>query len=246
MTVEPYANGGDRNARVYLGGTCWRAGDADHLGDQADRQNSQVDGSDGQVDVSGGSTDVLDQSNNTEMTGLSHRDNAGMYLSVGDTKCTVLETDGVGCHVDVSTGQMDASSIEMDAVIPTNAAEIISIPRRKHKPPDSPVDTARTAPDKPDGRRNLADTSSICTDMHSIETNRKTAGIDNRNVRIHQINLTPRNSPETHKIATAKPIGQWRKVSVREVEVYIPVNASIETASRTFAFGWLKSEDEAM
>ena len=44
----------------------------------------------------------------------------------------------------------------------------------------------------------------------------------------------------------AKPIGQWRKVSTGDGEVYIPWNTSIEASGRTFEFGWFESVEEAI
>ena len=45
---------------------------------------------------------------------------------------------------------------------------------------------------------------------------------------------------------TAKPIGQWRKVSARDGEVYVPWNTSIEASGRTFKFRQFKSVEEAL
>ena len=36
----------------------------------------------------------------------------------------------------------------------------------------------------------------------------------------------------------------WRKVNAEDTDVYVPVDAPIETTSRTFVFGWLESGDK--
>ena len=66
------------------------------------------------------------------------------------------------------------------------------------------------------------------------------------NVRKCQTSSTPRNSPETRDIATAKPIGQWRKVSAGDREVYVLWNASIEASGQTFEFRQFESIEEAI
>ena len=94
-TVEPYANDGNRNACVYLGGMRWCAGDASRPK--------------GQSDVSIGQTDMLDESHSAETANMSHSDSAGTYLGAGGSKCNVEETDGLAGHTDGVRSHADMS-----------------------------------------------------------------------------------------------------------------------------------------
>ena len=112
-TVEPYTDDGDGNACVYLGGTCWHAGDTSRPK--------------GQSDVLIGQMDMLDESNSAEMANMNHSDSAGTYLGAGGSKCNVKEMDGltghmdgIGSHVDMSTVQTDVSSVETNLTKPAN------------------------------------------------------------------------------------------------------------------------------
>ncbi|KIM66639.1 hypothetical protein SCLCIDRAFT_21798 [Scleroderma citrinum Foug A] len=130
---------------------------------------------------------------------MDHGEGAGTYLNIGDVKHTVLEMGGIGCHVDASTGQTDTSSIEMDAVIPTNTMEIVSIPQRKQKLPDSPVDNTRTAPDEPNGIGSHTDALSGPMDIPSVEMNTGMPAKAPENISITQKKDKP---PNLHMEAT--------------------------------------------
>ena len=119
--VEPYANDGDGNACVYLGGTRWRAGDAS-------RSKGQSDVLRGSTDLLRVWTDTLNVSDSAETAVVSHGKGAGTYLGTGDVKCAIYETDGVGSHTDTSTGQTDAPSIKMNAIKPANESETVRLP----------------------------------------------------------------------------------------------------------------------
>ena len=116
---------------VYLGGTSWCASDTNSPG-------CRMDVSMGQADGSGVQMDAPSMSNRAEMDGISYRDNAGTHLRVGDAKHLVYEMDGARTHMGTLTGQTDAPSIEMNMNKPANAPDIVSIPRKKAKPPDLP------------------------------------------------------------------------------------------------------------
>ena len=138
-TVEPYADDDGEIPRMYLGGTQIRADDTNHPGNGADASSYQADGSRSQADRSRAWTDTLNMSNSAETAVISHGESVSTYLGVRDAKCAVLETDGVGCHADASTGQTDASSVETDAVIPTNETEIVSTRQNSPKMPNLPT-----------------------------------------------------------------------------------------------------------
>ena len=128
MTVELYANDGNGNACVYLGGMCWHAGDASCPKDQSDGSGCQTDVPRGSTDLSRAWTDTLNVSDSTEMNAMSDREGAGTYLATGDPKCLIHETDGDGVHADTSSGCRDAPSIETKAIKPANKTQIVSIP----------------------------------------------------------------------------------------------------------------------
>ena len=180
------------------------------------------------------------------MAMLGCGDGSSTYLGPGDAKRLVNETDGTGIHTDRSTGQADAPSVQTKAIKPAKVTETISIPRKKVKPPDLPIETARGHPDKLNGCGNLVDTSSICKDGHSDGDETETAVNETDIVRTRQISQRTRNLPYTPENGTPKRSTRWRKVSIDDGEVYIPLDALIEPASRTFAFGQLESGVETI
>jgi len=70
VSIESESLNGGEIPRVCLGGTRWRAGDANGPGCGTEMSRGQVDGWRGQ-------TDTPSMSNGTETTGISHRDGAG-------------------------------------------------------------------------------------------------------------------------------------------------------------------------
>ena len=147
-----------------------------------DESSGKVDMLQGLTDRSGVQMDDPSAPNKAETTGISHRDDAGTYLRVADVKRPVYETDGTGTHVGTLTGQMDASSIETNTVIPANMPENIRSSQKKAKPPDLPVEASRRHPDEPDGCGNHADASSAHMDSHCIGNGTEMAENDSRNV----------------------------------------------------------------
>ena len=137
------------------------------LGDRADGSEGLTDVSRGLADGSRESTDPSRELKRAETAMLGCGDGPSTYLGPGDAKRLVNEMDGAGIHADRLTGQADAPSVQMKAIKPAKATETISIPRKKVKPPDLPIETARGHPDELNGCGNLADTLSVCTDGHS-------------------------------------------------------------------------------
>ena len=154
--------------RMYLRSTNWRAGNPNGLGSQMDGSSCKVDVSTGQVDVLRGWTDTLEVSSSAEMASVSQGDDAETYPGIGDTKRAIFETDGIRSHADMSTGHREAPSIESNTIKPVKAMEIIRTPRKKQKPPDSPISAPKWLPDEPGGLRNQTDASSICMDAYTI------------------------------------------------------------------------------
>ena len=167
MSVEPDVEDGGDIPRVYLG--------------------NRADGSRGQ-------SDTLSVLNRAVTTRLSHSDGARTYLATGDAKHGVTEMDGAGIHVDASSGRGDALSVETNALTTANETQIVSIPRKREKPPDPPMDTARMAPDEPNGCRNRINALSMHTDAYSVGIERKTAANETESVR------TRRNHSKTQDL----------------------------------------------
>jgi len=222
--------------RVHLGRT--RLHGACH----ADRLGNGADASSCQKDESKGWTDTLDVSNGAETTGVSHGDGAETYLSVRDAKRVVHATDGVGNHADASSGHTHVPCVETDSITTANESEIVSTPRKKTKPPNSPMETAKRHPDEPNGCGSRADWSSVRTDAHC-------GGNETERVRTRQIGSKMQYSPGTRETTTLKRPRRWRRVSADGIHVYVPWNVPIEvlgTASRKIVFGRAESGDEAI
>ena len=217
---------------VRLGGTWMQTGD--------------VNGPGCRVDESTGQMDVLDTLNGAETTGISHGDGAEMYLDARDAKCVVHAMDGVGSQTDASSGHGDVPSVEMDVLIPTNVPGIVRIPRKKKKPPNSPMEAARPCSDEPDGCRDHAEGSSARMHGHSVGNETKTTANDSRSVRKRQAEAQTQNSPKGPQIEPPKSTRRWKRVGVRDVSVYLPWNAPVEALGRTFEFGQPESGDEVI
>ena len=171
-----------------------------HLGNRADASR-------GQADASRCWMDTLIVSDSAETAVMSDGEGAETYLTTGDVKRVVDTTDGVRIHADGSTGHGEAQSIRTDVDTPENRAETVSKPRKKDKPPDSPSQSARTPPDKPDGCGNHPNTSSVYTDTHSIGNEMETSENETEIISKRQKRIKPPNSPETLENETYKPIG---------------------------------------
>ena len=239
LSIESESMGDGEILRVYLRGTSWCPYNVEGLGCRTDMSKGLPDGP-------RGLTDVLGQLNNAEMTGLSHSDGVYTYLGVGDLKCGVKEADDARSHTDEAIGDGDVPRVEMDVDMPAKAPENIRTHRKKTKPPDLPMEAARAAPDKPDGRGNHTDRSGVHRDVHSIGNERETGANETENVRTSQNDSKAPNSPYMCEIATPKPADRWKRVSADDTYVYLPWNAPIEVLSRTFEFGQVEGADEAI
>ena len=221
MSVKPYVEDGELSACICLKGTRMWPGDVDGPGCGTDVSKGLPDGTGAQMDAPS-------TSNKPETTGLSHREGARMYLGAGDTRRNVKETDGLVGHVETSTGPGDVLNIETYVIKPENETQIVSIPRRREKPPDIPIGPARAASDESDGCRNHADASSACMDTHTAEDETQMAVKETENVRNCQIGLKMQNSLNIREIAMPEPTYQWRRVSIEDIDIYLLWNAPIE------------------
>jgi len=146
----------------------------------------------------------------------------------------------------VSNVRMNVPSVGTDAITAANAPEIVSIPQKREKPPDSPMETARRRPDEPNGCGSHADASSARTHAHCIGNKTETAGNEVEHVRTHRNGSRTQNSPNAIDIVTAKLPRRWRKVSIGGGDVYVPFNAPIAIPMRRIIFGRPESGDEAI
>ena len=149
----------------------------------------------GQVDVLRGWMDTLEVSSSAEMASVSQGDDAETYPGIGDTKCAVFETDGIRSHADMSTRHREAPSIESNTIKPVKAMEIIRTPRKKQKPPDSPISAPKWLPDEPGGLRNQTDASSICMDAYTIGNEIETTANEAETISMCLIELKLPNPP---------------------------------------------------
>jgi len=187
--------------RVHLGSANWRAGSANGPG-------RETDGSRGQADGQRGWTDALNASNHTGTNEMSCGEGASTYLGARGAKRVVNATVGVGSHTDASDGHTDVPSVQTDALTTANETETVSIPRKREKPPDSPVEAAKQHSDEPNGSRNRADTSSVCRDAQSVGNGPETTTDAPQTVRKPQNESKTKNSPmETTRRRPDEPNG---------------------------------------
>ena len=247
----------------------------------------ETDGIDSHADVSSGHRDAPTTSNGAKRAGISYGDEPDTYLSIRDANRTVNETDGIGSHADASTGHEDAHSVQTDALTPGNTPETVSmrpieskllkpltiganscanetdgsrhhpstLNMRMHavtpadevgnismhpneqKRPNPPAGSTKSRPEEPNSFGNHTGTLGTCTDGHSVTNDPETAASASRNISSHQNSPKTRNSPHTHETATPESTYQWKRVSLRGIDIYVPLNAPIDSTSRIFIFG---------
>jgi len=228
-TVEPYVSDGDTNACVHLKCTSWRAGDANGPG-------RGTDGSRGQADGRRGWTDTLGVPNKAETAGISRDEGAETYLGVRDTKRVVDATNGIGSHADASNGHTDVPSVDTDAIYTAYATQNVSIPRKRAKPPDSPISAAKRTPDEPNGCGDPTDTSSVRRDTPSVGTHAITPANASVNSRTRQNEPKPTNSPmENEQQIPGEPNGHGSHADASSVrrDAHCAGNGAETTADET-------------
>jgi len=148
--------------RIHLGGESRRADDANGPRDQADVLKGQADELEGRTDKSRAQADVSNTSNEAKTVVVSHRTGAGTYLSTGDAKRAVDETDGIGSHADASSGHRDALNA-------SNGAVMGSMSCRDSAEMYLGAADAKCAVDETECARGHADTSTGHRDTPSVE-----------------------------------------------------------------------------
>jgi len=145
---------------------------------------------------------------------------------------------GVGSNMDVSGGHRGVPNIGTDTNGASDMTQKFRTRQKMSKPPNSPIEPARRRSDEPNGCRSHAEASSAQTDAHSLKTdvqsvteNARMPANESRNIRTHRIRLRAQNSPVVHEIKLPENTVQCRSVSEGDIDVYLPMNAPIETAS---------------
>ena len=169
-----------------------------------------------------------------------------LHMYLGGTHWRVDDTNGPGNKADTSKGQADVSRARADTSDGPNNTETDVMGHGKGAETYlSPGGTKRGVRET-DSVGSHADALTGQTDALGVEMNATKPADKTEIVRMHRNRSKPRNSPHTLQNETFKRIYRWRTVSVGDGGVYIPLNAPIETASRTFAFGRLESGEEAI
>ena len=229
LSIESEILGSSGVPHVHLGGTWMWMDDANGPGNGADALSCQPDVSKGQADASRGFPDALSTSNNAETEVIGHSDDLGTYLGAGDVKRDRDETSGIGSHMDMPSWHGDdLHSTETNMNKPAEELQIVSIPQEKAKLPDSPMKTVKWTLDEPNGLGNQTDRSSVCTYVHCVGNDVGAAEKEAENVRTPRNRQKTQNSPNAHEIAMPEPICQCKRVSIDNIDVYVPCNAPVE------------------
>ena len=172
------------------------------------------------------------------------------YVKDGsDILCVYLESwadasgcqmDGAGIHADALTGNGDIPGIKTKAIIPENALEKVSIPWKKDKPPNSPVEAARQHSDESNGLGDAMVMLSVHADVYSVRNERKRPANETESISMCQMDAQMRNLPYMPEIVKPELARRWRKVSVKDIDIYVPWSIPVEVLGWMFAFGWLK------
>ena len=154
------------------------------------------------------------------------------------------EPNACGYPADTSNAYTDMHSIESDVRTAVNVPERIRTHRNHLKPPDSPNKAARQRSDEPNACGNSTDASSVHTDTQDVQTGTLTPADKAESVKTRQTDSKMQGSPYARKTATPNPTFQWKWVSLRGIDIYIPLNVPINNSSRTFIFGQVEGGEE--
>ncbi|KIM57571.1 hypothetical protein SCLCIDRAFT_28786 [Scleroderma citrinum Foug A] len=167
-------------------------------------------------------------------------------LPIRSTRSAPDEPNSCGNRSDVSSRCMDVHGTGNDAQMAIDKAKTVRMPPNEPKMQNVPAGAERRHTGMADGFRSHTDTLTTRQDAHSIANDVGTAENTTRNVRMGRNTLKMQNSPYTPEITMPEPTNRWKRVSVSGRSVYIPVNAPIKTASRTFVFGQLERAGEVI
>ena len=175
------------------------------------------------------------------------------HVYLGGTRWRACHIEGLGNRADTSRYQLDGSrgltdgsGGLTDASNASNSAEMAVISQGEGGGTYLHAGGAKRKPDEPAGCGNHSDTSDARMDMQSVGYERETAENETESVSTHQADAQTRNSPYTVEIETAMRTYQWRRVSVEDVDIYLPWNTPIVVPRRRIVFGEAESGDEAI
>jgi len=190
-------------AGTYLG-----VRDAKRVVNATDGIGSRMDVLTRPTDVSSVEMDAYSTANMMEFVSTTPRRKKPPDSPTSTAKWTPDRPDGCRSHADASSARTDVQSVVTDILTTANVTEIVSIPRKWEKPPDSPMETAKCAPDKSNGLRDHAGTPNGCTDASCIGNAMKTTENVSETVRPSQNEQKLLNLPiETTRRAVDEPNG---------------------------------------
>lgn len=138
-----------------------------------------------QTDASRGQMDALSMLNSVEMARMSNGDS----VNARDAKHGMDEMDGIGSHMDVSSGHKGIKNIGTDANKAADMAQKVGTCRKRSKLPDSPIEAVRQCSHEPNGCGSHAevlstqtDVPNLGTDMQSITANARTPANKSRTI----------------------------------------------------------------
>jgi len=234
------------NVGMYLG-----ARDAKRAVDETDGLGGHADASSGHGNTQSVQTDVITTVNAPEIISTHPIEPKRPNSPVGDAKRSVDVADGLVSHTDTSSGHMDTPSVQTDALTPANEPQTIRIRPNDSKSQNSPMEAARQRSNEPNTCGNHANRSGVHTDVQSIAHETETPINAIKIVRMRPNDPKPPNSKmqdslHMHETATPKPTYEWKRVSGRGINAYIPQNMPIDRTGRIFVFGRAESAGEAI
>ena len=152
-------------------------------------------------------------------------------ICLGGTQMQLGDTDGPGRGTDMLKGLLDGSGAQTDTPNVLNNTEIDCMSHGEGLSTYLGVGGPKCRDKEADDSRTHMDMSYGSVDVPSIETNLTKPANETERISMRQTEAQMKNSPETFEIATPKPIRQWRKVSVGNGEVYVPLNMPIAVPS---------------
>ena len=164
---------------------------------RSDSLNSIADHTDGSRECTDAQSvgNVMETTTNTQEI-ISMRLIASKWpnpLTMGANACA-NKPNGCRNPAETLTGHGEAPGVKMDTDTTANVIEIVRASPNEPKLPNLPIQSARSAPDEPNGCRNRSDASSGCMDVHSTGNDAQTAIDEAKTIR------TPPNEPKMQNI----------------------------------------------
>jgi len=219
-------------ASTYLG-----VRDATRVVDAMNGVGSRMDALTGPTDVPCVRMDAITPENTSDIISTPRKRMKPPDLPIGAAKRTPDKPNSCGDHTDGPSVCKDVHSIGTGTQTAANETEHVRVRQIGLQTKNSPVENEQPRSDEPDGCRSHADRSSTHMDRCSIGNTTEMAENEAETVRMRQTDKETQDSPNACEITTPKPTIRWKKVSAGGIDIYIPQNALIETASQIFVFG---------